>query len=73
MPITPKEIVMTFVLLVIGASLVGPVGETVFLALRNSSQGGPSNVTGASASILGLLTLFFVIIIIIIAVKKIRD
>lgn len=80
--ISPKEIIMVFVLLIIGASLLSPIADIVFTTTHyqntwaNGTFNGTyvaTNVTGASASIIGLLALFFVIVLIMIAVKKIRD
>ncbi|GAG82365.1 unnamed protein product [marine sediment metagenome] len=60
---SPNTLIMAFVAIVIGASLVGPLADIV------SMPGG--NVTGAALAIYGLLTLFFVIIVIMVAVKAI--
>lgn len=60
---SPGAIIAVFVMIVIGASLAGPLADIV------SQPGG--NVTGATLAIYSLLTLFFVIIIIMAAVKAI--
>lgn len=61
--LSPSAIIMAFVTIVIGASLVSPLADIV------AGVGG--NVTGASLAIYVLLTLFFVILIIMVAVKAI--
>jgi hypothetical protein len=49
-----------FIVIVIGANLIGPVANGVYMAQTgNGSATGVSNVTGASGTILGLTTLFF--------------
>jgi hypothetical protein len=63
MGVSPATLIMAFVAIVIGASLVSPLADIV------AGVGG--NVTGASLAIYGLLTLFFVIIVIMTAVKAI--
>lgn len=62
--ISPSYIIMAFVSIVIGASLVSPLADII------AGVGG--NVTGAALAIYGLLVLFFVIVVIMVAVKAIR-
>ena len=76
--LNPKDVIGIFVVLIIGASLVSVVGTVIYAGLHNLSATGtvglgPSNITGASAAIYGLLTLFFVIIVIMIAVRAIKN
>lgn len=81
--ITPKVVISAFVLIVIGASLVSPLGDIIWGTLNTPGQWElngsfnetyiASNVTGAGAAILALLTLFFVIVIVMVAVKHIRS
>lgn len=66
--LSSSQIIGAFVMIIIGASLVGPVADIIFTAANDSS----SNITGASNAIFILLPLFFVIILIIGAVKYIR-
>lgn len=61
--VSPGSLIMAFVAIVIGASLVNPLATIV--------AGVGSNVTGAALAIYGLLTLFFVIVVIMVAVKAI--
>lgn len=61
---SPSHLIMAFVTIVIGASLVGPLANIVV-------EPG-TNVTGAALAIYSLLTLFFVIIVVMVAVKAIR-
>lgn len=63
MALSPTTVIMAFVTIVIGASLVSPLADII------AGVGG--NVTGASLAIYGLLTLFFVIIVIMVSVKAI--
>jgi hypothetical protein len=65
MAVSPSSIIMAFVTIVIGASLVTPMANIV------AGVGG--NVTGAALAIYALLTLFFVILVIMVAVKAIGD
>lgn len=61
---SPSALISVFVALIIGASLVGPLAGIVI---------APGvNVTGAALAMYSLLTLFFVIAVIMVAVKAIR-
>lgn len=61
-----EKTVLTFVGLVVGGSLVSPFADIIAGAI-----GG--NVTGAAATLVALLTLFFVILLIMLAVRSIRE
>jgi hypothetical protein len=67
MAISPKVIIMGFVVIVIGASLMTSVANIV-----NETTYYNTNVTGATSALTGLLILFFAIIILVGAVKYIR-
>ena len=59
-----------FITILIGVNLIGPVADSVNLATTNSSGGsGGMNVTGSSATILTLVTLFFALGIMIAGVN----
>lgn len=60
---SPTWIIMVFIVMLIGVVLLGPFADQVSLA-----SGG--NVTGAAKTITDLLPLFFAIIILLIAVRK---
>lgn len=71
--VTPTFVVMAFVSVVIGASLVTPLADIVFGGLHNATGDGISNVTGASGALYALLVLFFVILVLMIIIKRMRD
>lgn len=48
-----------FITVIVGVSLIPTVADTIAVALINGTGDGPSNVTGSTASILELTTLFF--------------
>ena len=51
-----------FLTILVGATIAGTVADEVKLALYlNGNTSTPTNVTGASNTILGLTTLFFVL------------
>lgn len=50
-----------FITILIGTTLIPTVATAARGAVLNSSGDGPSNVTGASSTVTGLVTLFFVI------------
>ena len=64
MKMSPTSIISAFVAIVIGASLVGPLANIIV-------EPG-TNVTGAALAIYGLLTLFFVIVVVMVAVRAIK-
>ena len=47
-----------FITILVGVVLIDPIGDQVSLATSNQSNGS-TNVTGASYTITGLITLFF--------------
>ena len=47
-----------FVAIVVGVSLMPAVADEIYTATQNGS-GSPTNITGASVTILNLTTLFF--------------
>ena len=54
------NIVGGFVVILVGVNLAGPVGTAVQGAIVNATGGtSNTNITGASATILGLTTLFY--------------
>ena len=50
-----------FITILIGVTLIGTVADEIEVAITQNSSGayGNSSVTGASATILGLTTIFF--------------
>jgi len=57
-------VIMVFIVLLIGVVLAGPIADQVYVATTGS------NITGAARTIVNLLPLFFAIILLLIAVKK---
>ena len=66
--LSTNQIISAFVMIIVGASLVGPIANIIFTAANDSS----SNITGASSAIYLLIPLFFVMILVVGAVKYIR-
>jgi len=59
-----------FITILIGVNLIGPVADSVTAATNNGSGLGVGvNVTGSSATILTLVTLFFALAIMIAGVN----
>jgi hypothetical protein len=64
--INPSTIIMAFVTIVIGASLVTPMANILWV---NTTI---SNITGAAYALYTLILLFFVILVVVAAVKHIK-
>jgi len=52
---------MGFIVVIIGTSLAPTVADQVYGTWHNSTGGTDSNITGASATIISLTTLFYVL------------
>ena len=87
MAVSPSQVVMVFVMIVIGASLAAPLASTIIDGANSSSSGGQwlwsnnasfggvanvSGITGATLALYGLITMFFVIVVIMVAVRFIQ-
>jgi hypothetical protein len=54
-----------FIVILVGVNLIGPVADSVKSALyHNNNISLPTNVTGASATIMSLVILFFALAIV---------
>ena len=65
------QILLTFVTVLVGVNLVPSVANSVFDSTHNSTGGTNAvNVTGASAAIVNLIPLFFVLGIVITTIQS---
>jgi hypothetical protein len=47
-----------FIVILIGVNLIPTIADQIFIATDNGT-GGPTNITGASVTVLNLTTIFF--------------
>lgn len=66
---TVVSVIMIFVALLIGVSLLPTFADEVWGAQYGENTSFPTNVTGATATITALLTLFFAIVILMAMVR----
>lgn len=67
-------ILITFITVLVGVNLVPSVADSTFAATHNSTGGlGFVNVTGASAALIGLVPLFFILGIVITTIASSVD
>lgn len=66
------QVLLTFILVIVGVNLVPSVADTVYTTTCNwnGSECFATNVTGASVTLINLVPLFFVISIVVVTVQS---